>query len=81
MPIVVTCVGKLLNGATATDAALSTDIDDLSVLRIAGVAVIPGSISPPINPDESAWALSAPINLPVDSNDLLFLLSSALTLL
>jgi hypothetical protein len=62
MPVVATRVGKLLNGAAAIDVILSTDIDDPSVLRTAGVAIIPGSVSPPINPDESAWALSTPIS-------------------
>jgi hypothetical protein len=41
--------GKILNGATATNAVFSTNVDDPSVLRTAGVAIIPGSASPPIN--------------------------------
>jgi hypothetical protein len=61
MPVVITRVGKLLNGATATDAVLSPDVDAASVLRTAGVAIIPGPVSPPINPDESTRALSTPI--------------------
>ncbi len=62
MPVVATRVGKLLSGATATDAVLNTDIDDPGILRTAGVAIPPGSISRPINPDEPAWALSTPIS-------------------
>ncbi len=61
LPVVITRVGKLLNGATATDVDLSTDAGDPSVLRTAGVAIIPESASPPINPDESTRALSTPI--------------------
>ena len=64
MLVAATRVGKLLNNATATttDAVPRTDIDDPGILRNPDVAVIPGSISPPINPDESAWALSTPIS-------------------
>ncbi len=61
MPVVATCVGNLLSGATATDAVLGTDIDDPGVLRTAGVAIPLESIRPPINPDESTRALSTPI--------------------
>ena len=61
MLVAATRVGKLLNSATATDAALNTDIDDPGVLRTAGVAIPPESISPPSNPDESTRALSTPI--------------------
>jgi hypothetical protein len=60
--VVATRDGKLLNSATATNAVLSTDIKDLGVLRTTDVVVIPGSISPPIDPYESAWTLSTPIS-------------------
>jgi hypothetical protein len=61
VPVVATRVGNLLSGATATDAVLSTDINDPGFFRTAGVAIPSGSISPPINPDESTRALSTPI--------------------
>jgi hypothetical protein len=44
VPVVATRVGNLLSGTTATDAVLSTDIDDPGVLRTAGVAIPPSRV-------------------------------------